>query len=319
VDGTTLEASAAMRSIVRRDTGERYQEFLTRVAAESGIATPTREELARLDRARRGKGKARNDEWASPVDPEAKIAKMKDGTTHLSHKAEHAVDLGEGGHGAIVAVNIADAAAGDTATLGETVVMATQNLRAVADDERVSGKLREGWMREVVTDKGYHARGALVELQEMGVRAFVSEPKRPRQRWRGDEAARGAVYRNRRRVKGKRGRRLLRRRGETVERSFAHCYETGGMRRVHLRGRRNVAKRALIHAAGFNVGLLMRVFYGMCKPRGMDRRGRAPTRAAWHVARRVASGLRSARGAVAMRSVAMLIRWWRPVVTSNAA
>ena len=148
VDSTTLEANAAMRSIVRRDSGEGYQEFLTRLAKESGIETPTREELAKLDKKR--KNKASNDDWHNPNDPEAKITKMKDGTTHLAHKAEHAVDLSEGGHGAILAVNVCDAAAGDTATVTDTLVMATANLAAIKDDQRVADKVSDDWMDEAV-------------------------------------------------------------------------------------------------------------------------------------------------------------------------
>ena len=268
VDSTTLEANAAMRSIVRRDTGEGYQEFLTRLAKESGIETPTRDDLAKLDRKR--KNKAGNDDWQSPGDPDAKITKMKDGTTHLAHKAEHAVDLGEGGHGAVLAVNVCDAAAGDTATITDTVVAATENLRSVADDERVADKVSGDWMSEAVLDKGYHSRQTLLDLQEMGVRSYASEPARGRQSWDGQHEARDAVYANRRRVRGERGRRLLRSRGEKLERTFAHCYETGAMRRLHLRGRDNVAKRVLLHAAAFNVGLMMRVAYGLRKPRSLS-------------------------------------------------
>jgi transposase len=273
VDSTTLEANAAMRSIVRRDTNEGYQEFLERLAKESGIETPTREDLAKLDRKR--KNKASNDDWRSPGDPDAKITKMKDGTTHLAHKAEHAVDLGEGGHGAILAVSVCDAAAGDTATLTDTVVAATENLRAVADDERVAGKVSGDWMSEAVLDKGYHSKQSLLDLQEMGIRSYASEPDRGGQKWAGQDQERDAVYANRRRVKGERGKRLLRSRGEKLERTFAHCYETGAMRRLYLRGRDNVAKRVLIHAAGFNVGLMMRVKYGLIKPRGLTGRAAA--------------------------------------------
>jgi transposase len=267
VDSTTLEANAAMRSIVRRDTGEGYQEFLTRLAKESGIATPTREDLARLDKQR--KNKASNDDWQHPHDPDAKVTKMKDGTTHLAHKAEHAVDLGEEGHGAILAVNVCDAAAGDTATLADTLVAATENLRAVSDDDRVAGRIDEDFVSEGVLDKGYHSKQSMLDLREMNVRSYASEPDRGRQRWDGEfgPSARDAVYANRRRIKGERGRRLLRSRGERLERTFAHCYETGNLRRLHLRGRENVAKRVLIHAAGFNLGLLMRVKYGLPKPR----------------------------------------------------
>src|SRR5256885_1503261 len=154
VDSTTLEANAAMKSIVRRDSGESYDEFLTKLAQASGIETgqasptrPTREDLARIDKDRKNKGS--NDDWEHPHDPDAKITKMKDGTTHLAHKAEHAVDLGEDGHdghGAILAVNICDAAAGDTATITDTLVETTENLRAVSDDERVAGRISDDFV-----------------------------------------------------------------------------------------------------------------------------------------------------------------------------
>jgi transposase len=269
VDSTTLEANAAMRSIVRRDSGEGYQEFLTRLAQESGIQTPTREELAKLDKKR--KNKASNDDWQNPHDPDAKITKMKDGTTHLAHKAEHAVDLSEGGHGAILAVNVCNAAVGDSATVIDTLVLATANLAAIKEDPRVADKLGEDWMEEAVLDKGYHSKQGLLDLAEMNIRSYASEPGRGRQKWDGQLDARDAVYANRRRIKGERGKRLLRSRGEKLERTFAHCYETGAMRHLYLRKRENIAKRVLIHAAGFNLGLLMRVKYGLRKPRSMGR------------------------------------------------
>jgi transposase len=265
VDSTTLEANAAMRSIVRRDTGEGYQEFLTKLARESGIETPTREDLAKLDKKR--KNKASNDDWQNPHDPDAKITKMKDGTTHLAHKAEHAVDMGENGHGVILAVNLCDAAVGDTATLVDTLVLTTENLAALKDDERVADKVSDDFVDEAVLDKGYHSKQTLLDLEEMGTRSYASEPNRGRQTWDGQADAQAATYANRRRVKGKRGKELLRGRGEKLERTFAHCYETGAMRHLYLRGRENIAKRVLIHAAGCNIGIMMRVKYGLRKPR----------------------------------------------------
>jgi transposase len=301
IDSTTLEANAAMRSIVRRDTGEGYQDFLMRLAKESGIETPTRQDLALLDRKRKNKGS--NDDWQSPDDPDAKITKMKDGTTHLAHKAEHAVDLGEGGHGAVLAVSVCDAAAGDTATLTDTLVAATENLAALKDDGRVADKVSERWMSEAVLDKGYHSRQTLLDLEEMNVRSYASEPERGRQKWGGQAEARQAVYANRRRVKGERGKRLLRGRGEKLERTFAHCYETGGMRRLFLRGRDNAAKRVLLNAAAFNVGLMMRLSYGLRKPRGLSG---AAAAAACALIFAVVEWVRAAR--VAMRELRPM-RW----------
>jgi transposase len=267
VDSTTLEANAAMRSIVRRDTGEAYQEFLLRLAKESGIETPTREDLVKLDKKR--KNKASNADWQSPNDPDAKITQMKDGTTHLAHKAEHAVDMGKDAHGAILAVNVCDAAVGDTNTLIDTLVQTTENLAAIKDDSRVADKISAQWMSELVDDKGYHSKQVMKDCREMNIRTYTSEPNRQLYQWAGDLDARDAVYANRRRIEGERGKELLRKRGELVERSFAHCYETGAMRRLYLTKRDNVAKRVLIHDAAFNIGLMMRVSYGLVKPRGL--------------------------------------------------
>lgn len=271
VDSTTLEANAALRSIVRRDNGQTYQAFLEQLAKQSGIDTPTRQDLAKLDRNRKGKGN--NDDWQNPHDPDAKITKMKDGTTHLAHKAEHAVDMGEGGQGAILAVNVCDAVVGDTRTIGDTINQASENLGAIKDDKRVSDKISSQWASETVADKGYHSNDTMRDLKGMELRSYISEPDRGRRKWADKEDgldARDATYANRRRIKGERGKALMRRRGELIERSFAHAYETGAMRRLHLRKRDNIAKRVLIHVAGFNLGLLMRVKYGLLKPRRLS-------------------------------------------------
>jgi transposase len=264
IDATTLEANAAMRSIVRRDSGASYEEFLKGLAKASGIKTPTREALARLDRRR--KKKASNDDWTSPSDPDAKITKMKDGRTHLAHKAEHAVDVDTG---AIVAVTVQGADQGDTSTIGETLEEAEEQLDAVlkkADNDA----LHPDGVSEVVADRGYHSDRTLVELEDQGLRSYVSEPERGRRKWKDDVDAQQAVYANRRRIRGERGKRLHRMRGERIERPFAHLYETGGMRRTHLRGHTNILKRLLIHAAGFNLGLVMRTSIGVGTPRGLQ-------------------------------------------------
>ena len=278
VDATTLEANAALRSIVRRDTGERYDEFLTRLAKESGIETPTREQLAKLDRKRPKKGS--NDDWTHPHDPDARITKMKDGRTHLAHKAEHAVDMETG---AIVAVTLHGADEGDTATIQETVAEAGERISSVvadADDgETVKQVCVEGPC-EVVTDKGYHSRGVIGELSQWGVRTYCSEPDRGRQRWSGQEREQQAVYANRRRIRGERGLRLLRQRGEKLERWNQHLYDRGGMRRVHLRGRENILKRLVVHAGAANLGLLMRKVFGKGTPRGLQGRMQAVVSAA---------------------------------------
>ena len=264
IDATTLEANAALRSIVRRDTGESYEEFLTRLAKASGIETPTREDLAKIDKHRKNKGS--NDDWEHPHDPDAKITKMKDGRTHLAHKAEHAVDLKTG---AIVSVTLQPANRGDCDSIDETLDVTVEALAAVGLDEEAGEHLSEHVLAETVTDKGYHSNRTLKEQRELGIRTYCSEPDRGRRKWKGKSAERDAVYGNRRRIRGARGKRLLRKRGEYVERTFAHCYDTGGMRRTHLRGHPNILKRLLIHVAGFNLGLVMRRLLGVGKPRAL--------------------------------------------------
>jgi len=255
IDATTLEANAAMRSIRRREDGRKYEEYLQGLAAAEGIEQPTREQLARLDRKR--KKKASNKEWMSPSDPDARITKMKDGRTHLAHKAEHAVDLASG---AIIAVTLQAADQGDTTTVRKTL----------AEAQTQAKQVNERGVEEVVADKGYHSGAVLVGLHGASVRSYIPEPERGRRKWDGRVTQQQRVYANRRRVQGPRGRQLQKLRSELVERSFAHMYETGGMRRTHLRGRKNILKRLLIHAVGFNLALLVREKYGIGKPRTLQ-------------------------------------------------
>ena len=272
IDATTLEANAAMRSIVRNDNvpgaGQSYQEFLTDLAKASGIATPTQEDLARIDRKR--KHKASNDDWHNPHDPDAKITKMKDGSTHLAHKDEQAVDMGEGAVGAVLAVTVQEADAGDTTTWRNTLEEAFTNLNELRDDPITAAQVNAQGVAETVQDKGYHSNETMVDLKEIGVRTYVAEPERGRRDWEDKQVQRQAVYANRRRIRGVRGRRLMRKRGELVERSFAHTLETGAMRRLFLRGHQNIKKRLLVHVAGFNLSLVMRKVLGRGTPRGFQ-------------------------------------------------
>jgi transposase len=274
IDATTLEANAAMRSIVRRDTGASYEEFLTGLAKASGIETPTREDLARLDRKR--KKRMSNQEWKSPADQDARIAKMKDGRTHLAHKAEHAVDLDTG---AIVAVTLQAADKGDTTTLDETLSEAGMAVAELVGREAElrsadKPKVNIGGIEELVADKGYHSGAVVKRVKSYEVRSYIPEKKQPGQRnWAGKAEEQQAVYQNRRRVRGEYGKSLLRRRGELVERSFAHCYDTGGMRRAHLRGHQNILKRQLIHVGAFNLSLILRQLLGAGTPREWRNRG----------------------------------------------
>jgi transposase len=264
VDGSTMAANAAMRSIRRRDTGDSYREMLRRMAEESGVETPTAAELQQFDRTRKGK-RTSNAEWASATDPDAKIARMKDGRTHLAYKPEHAVDLDTG---AVVAAAIHPADQGDTTTLEGTLEAAAEGLEAagVAPDPDTPADL--------VTDKGYHSRPVLKDLDGGPWRSRIAEPKPTGvQRWRGDLEARRAVYGNRARLRSGVAREALKLRAERVERSFEHTLDRGGLRRTYLRGRQNVQKRYLVHVAGFNLGLVMRALLGAGTPKELAARG----------------------------------------------
>jgi transposase len=259
VDGSTMEANAALRTIVRRENGETYRQMLTRMAQESGVATPTIDDLVRLDRARKGK-KLSNEDWTSPTDADAKIARMKDGTTHLAYKPEHAVDLDTG---VIVAAPIHAADEGDTTTLKPTLDEAKKNLSAMGLASTPEDPC------DLVADKGYHSRAVLKDLDDGPWKTRIAEPRASKGylRWQGDEEARAAVYGNRSRLRSGVGKQAMSKRGEIVERSFAHVLERGGMRRTWLRGRQNVHKRYLVHTAGYNLGLLMRALFGAGTPR----------------------------------------------------
>ena len=263
VDATTLEANAALRSIVRRDTGETYEEYLKDLARESGIETPTRSDLAKLDRKRPKKGS--NKDWVNPHDPDAEIMKMKNGSTHLSHKAEHAVDMS--GAGAVLSVTLHGGAKGDTKSLPDTLEAAQSNLHELSDDPETQDEIHDDAGREVVADKGYHGNAMLCALIDEGYRTYISEPDRGARKWIGKNDAQSATYANRRRVRGDRGKQLLRKRGELLERPFAHYLEAGGMRRTHLRHHGNILKRLLVHIAGFNLGILMRDLVGTGTPK----------------------------------------------------
>jgi len=266
VDASTMEANAALRTIVRRDDGRSYREMLTQMAMESGIETPCADDLVRIDRNRKGK-KLSNEEWTSKTDPEAKVAKLKDGRTHLAYKPEHAVDLDTG---VIVAAALHPADKGDTTTIEGTLAAAENNLA------QVGAAPTNQEPSELVADKGYHSRAVLKDLNGGLWKTRIAEPKQPGfSRWRGDDEARAAVYANRTRLGSGVGKQAMRLRAEIVERSFAHNLDRGGMRRTWLRGRENVHKRYLVHVAGHNLGILMRLLIGAGTPREAAARGLA--------------------------------------------
>ena len=273
VDSTTLEANAAMKSIVRRDTGESYMAYLKRLAEAEGIEAEDAAALLRMDRKR--KKKSSNEDWQSPVDGDAEITKLKDGRTALAYKAENAVDMETG---AIVAVTTHSGAAGDTTTVIETVMEAGLAVADLIAEKTPEGKyeVHPESVQEVVADKGYHSNDVVVGMAELEVRSYIAEPDRGPRNWDGKEAEKAAVYGNRRRIQGNRGKRMQRQRGERIERNFAHQFDTGGLDRLWVRGLENVHKKFLIQAAACNLALLLRSRYGSGKPRAAhDRSAKA--------------------------------------------
>jgi transposase len=270
IDSTTLEANAAMKSIVRRDTQESYTEYLKRLAQAEGVEAEDPAAVRRMDR-KRAKHMS-NEDWMNPHDPEAEIARLKDGRTALAYKAEQAVEMESG---AIVAVTTHGGATGDTESIRETLPQAAEavaeQIAETTADEKYA--VHFAGVEEVAADKGYHSNEVVRNLAELGLRTSIAEPERGSRQWDGRRAEQAAVYANRRRIRGARGKRLQAGRGERVERNFAHQFDTGGLDRLYVRGLHNVHKKLLIQAAACNLALLMRTSYGAGKPRAThDRR-----------------------------------------------
>jgi hypothetical protein len=282
VDSTYLRADASMKTIVRKDTGDDYAAYLKKLCEAEGNENPTVEDARRMDRTRKGK-KTSNQDWESPTDGDARIVRLKDGRTRLGYKAEHVVDLETG---AVVAADVYGAEQSDTATLRPSLEAARQNVEATRaastgdrdnddddDDEGPPPAAPTGKPRptiEVVADKGYHKVELLLELRRAEYRTYIPVPDQKGQRQFADKGGmlgREAFHDNRKRVRRPKGKKLLRLRGERIERTFALTCETGAHRRVRLRGRDNVRKRYIAHIAALNLGLVMRTLFGHGTPR----------------------------------------------------
>lgn len=261
IDATTLEADAAMRCIRRRDDGRSYREYLDDLARAEGVENPSHEDRKKIDRKR--EKRTSNKDWEHPHDPDARVMRMKDGSTRMGYKAEHGVDTDSG---AILAPTVQPGDRGDTDSIYETISETSDQLARLA---RAGYDVPEEGMTSLVADKGYHSDKVLVDLAELEIKSYVADPKRKRN-WKDKEKERQAVHANRRRLKTKRGVELRKKRAELTERSFAHCYETGGLRRLFVRGLENVQKRVVVHAAGFNLGLMLRKLVGVGTPRGLQ-------------------------------------------------
>jgi transposase len=264
VDSTTLEANAAMKSIVRRDTGESYAEYIKKLAEAEGVNGKDAAAVRRMDRKRRKR--VSNEDWQNPNDPQAEITRLKDGRTAVAYKVENAVDMETG---AIVAVTTHGGATPDTATVERTVLEAGVAVTGLIAEQKPEGKgtVHGGGVEEVVADKGYHSNEVMRTFAEMELRTYIAEPNRGKRKWAGQQPEKQAVYGNRRRIGGERGKRLQRARGEKLERNFAHQFDTGGMDRLWVRGLDNAHKKLLLQAAACNLALLLRSIYGAGKPK----------------------------------------------------
>jgi transposase len=262
VDSTTLEANAAMKSIVRRDTGEDWKQYVTRLMREEGVVsadeTPTDEAIRRFDKKR--KKKVSNDDWKSKTDEDARITKMKDGRTHLAYKAEHVVDLDSD---IVLSATVHPANHSDPETLVDSLIDASLNVKAAGSEQEIE---------EVAADKGYHKASTLELADSLNLRTYIPEPRRQHDRRWTDKPTveQKCVYENRRRVRRAKSKKLQRLRSERVERTFAHVCDTGGARRSWLRGLREVGKRYLIAVAGHNLGRILWKLFGIGKPRGLQ-------------------------------------------------
>jgi transposase len=263
VDSTMLEADAAMKSIVRRDTGEDWKTYVAGLMRAEGVIAedeqPSDEDVRRFDKTRKGKTVS-NEEWVNPHDPEAKIAKMKDGTTHLAYKAEHVVDLDSD---LILAAEIRSATDGDAQTLADSVMQAQQTLRTIGSEQLIEA---------VAADKGYHSADALELGRHLNFRTYIPEPKRTTDWTWTDKTPehKQAVHGNRQRVRRRKGKQMQRRRSEVCERTFAHICDSGGMRRTWLTGLVDVTKRYLVATAAHNLGRMLRTLFGVGKPRALQ-------------------------------------------------
>ncbi len=274
IDASSQQANASLKTLVRRDSGQNYQQFVDGLLRAAGVQHPTAADRQRLDRRR--KKNLRNKDWVSPHDAQARVMKLKDGRTRLGYKDEQSVDLDTG---AIIAVVTHLGDRGDPQSLPKTMEESEENLVSIRDGPAALDP--SSHVEEWVGDKGYHCNAVLQLCQQRNIRSYFSEPARGQRKWKDNTAAQDAVYGNRRRIRGARGKRLLRKRGELLERPFRHRLDLGGLRRVHVRGLHNVQKRAHLSGSAQNLGLLMRQRYGIGTPRSLQDRGMAMGTLLW--------------------------------------
>jgi hypothetical protein len=264
IDSSVIEANASLRALEHRNTEESYWDYVRRLAAEAGVDPEDSKAVRRFDKKRPDR-KTSNEEWVNPHDPDAKVGRTKDGATDMIYKPEHVTDLESG---AIVSAEVRPGDAGDTVELTERVAGAVGTLTEVCGEECL-----DQLGRELAADEGYFALEEIRSLQELDVRTVIADPKSGRRRQDLAEDDQSVLQRAQRAVQSKTGKALLRRRGEHLERSFAHVLDHGGCRRTTLRGTANLNKRYLVAVLTHNLSVLMRKLYRCGTPKQWVARG----------------------------------------------
>ncbi len=254
IDTSVMEANASLRSLEHRLTGERYRQYVKRLAREAGVDTTDPKAVSTFDRKRPGR-KTSNTEWQNPHDPDAKVGPDKKGVTRMLYKPEHVIDLETG---AIVDVAVNPGDQPDAMGLAERVLAVEARVNVAVGDP-----VDRARVETVVGDMGYCKPIELATLQETGIRTAIADPVRNRRLEKLPEEERRALRNARRTTRSQRGRALMRRRGELCERSFVQVLDYGGARRTTLRGQENIYKRYLVQAACANLSLLLRHLSGI--------------------------------------------------------
>ena len=262
IDSSVIEANASLSGLVQRNTETSYWDYVKELAKAAGVDPEDPGAVARFDRNRPGR-KTSNKEWYNPDDPDAKVGCTKDGAFDMIYKPEHIVDLESG---AIIAAEVRLGDAGDTEELSTRVLEAVELVEEIYGQDHVEGTSR---VKDLTGDKGFHSPAELGIIQEeTGARTIIGDANAARRQPDNLEPeARQALERAARAVKSKSGKEQLKKRGEHIERGFAHVLDCGSLRRTTLKGRANINKRYLCGILAFNLSLIMRKLTGVGTPR----------------------------------------------------
>jgi transposase len=259
IDSSIIEANASLRELQHRNTEEAYWEYVKKLAAEAGIDPDDTGAVRRFDKRRKGR-RTSNEDWVNPHDPDAKVGRTKDGACDMVYQPEHLTDLETG---AIIRAEVRTGDRGDSQELSGRVLEGCRTLAQVCEDP-----MQEKVGRSLTADEGYFSVEEVCALQGEGIRTVMGDPHGPRRnKDKQCKVTRQTLNSARRAVKSKSGKALLKRRGEHLERSFAHLLDHGGLRRATLRGAENLTKRQIAAAMAYDLSLLMRKIFGFGTPK----------------------------------------------------